>query len=102
MCGQVSSEALKVEIERLLPKWNKLLSFTAESWQTKYMNLRLGTCNTEKRSCGLICSWPKPIERLEYVILHDPIHLRERTHNSTFIAYMDMYKKLESGTKRIK
>lgn len=35
----------------------------------------------------------KPIECLEYVILHELIHLRERTHNSTFIAYMDMYMK---------
>lgn len=35
----------------------------------------------------------KPIECLDYVILHELIHLRERTHNSTFIAYMDLYMK---------
>ena len=35
----------------------------------------------------------KPVECLEYVILHELIHLKERTHNSIFIAYMDMYMK---------
>lgn len=31
------------------------------------------------------------MECLEYVILHELIHLRERTHNEEFIAYMDLY-----------
>ena len=36
----------------------------------------------------------KAIECLDYVILHELIHLvGRRTHNSTFIAYMDLYMK---------
>lgn len=35
----------------------------------------------------------KPVECLEYVILHELLHLRERTHNSVFISYMDLYMK---------
>jgi len=30
---------------------------------------------------------------LEYVILHELIHLIERTHNSVFVTYMDQYMK---------
>ena len=53
-----------------------------------------GTCNTEKKKLWFNLQLAqKPIECLEYVILHELIHLRERTHNSTFIAYMDMYMK---------
>lgn len=85
---------LKVEIERLLPKWEKITEFHCESWQTKYMVTRWGTCNTEKKKLWFNLQLAqKPIECLEYVILHELIHLRERTHNSTFIAYMDMYMK---------
>lgn len=83
---------LKVEIERLLPKWEKITELHCESWQTKYMVTRWGTCNTEKKKLWFNLQLAqKPIECLEYVILHELIHLRERTHNSTFIAYMDMY-----------
>ena len=85
---------LKVEIERLLPKWEQITALHCESWQTKYMVTRWGTCNTEKKKLWLNLQLAqKPIECLEYVILHELIHLRERTHNSTFIAYMDMYMK---------
>ena len=85
---------LKVEIERLLPKWEQITAPHCESWQTKYMVTRWGTCNTEKKKLWFNLQLAqKPIECLEYVILHELIHLRERTHNSTFIAYMDMYMK---------
>ena len=85
---------LKVEIERLLPKWEQITELHCESWQTKYMVTRWGTCNTEKKKLWFNLQLAqKPIECLEYVILHELIHLRERTHNSTFIAYMDMYMK---------
>ena len=85
---------LKVEIERLLPKWEQITELHCESWQTKYMVTRWGTCNTEKKKLWFNLQLAqKPIECLEYVILHELIHLRERTHNSTFIAYMNMYMK---------
>ena len=85
---------LKVEIERLLPKCEKITELHCESWQTRYLVTRWGTCNTEKKKLWFNLQLvQKPIECLEYVILHELIHLRERTHNSTFIAYMDMYMK---------
>lgn len=85
---------LKIEIERLLPKWESITGLHCESWQTKYMITRWGTCNTDKKKLWFNLQLAqKPIECLEYVILHELIHLRERTHNSTFIAYMDMYMK---------
>ena len=73
---------LKVEIERLLPKWEQITELHCESWQTKYMVTRWGTCNTEKKKLWFNLQLAqKPIECLEYVILHELIHLRERTHN---------------------
>ncbi|SOY29577.1 hypothetical protein AMURIS_02298 [Acetatifactor muris] len=83
---------LKGEIERLLPKWEQITGLYCESWQTKYMTTRWGTCNTDKKRLWFNLQLiQKPVECLEYVILHELIHLRERTHNEIFTAYMDLY-----------
>ena len=83
---------LKGEIEKILPKWEQITGLHCESWQIKYMITRWGTCNTEKKKLWFNLQLAqKPVECLEYVILHELIHLKERTHNSIFIAYMDMY-----------
>ena len=83
---------LKSEIERLLPKWEQITGLYCESWQTKYMVTRWGTCNTDKKRLWFNLQLiQKPVECLEYVILHELIHLRERTHNEVFTAYMDLY-----------
>lgn len=83
---------LKQEIERLLPKWEQITELHASDWQTKYMVTRWGTCNTEKKKLWFNLQLAqKPIECLEFVILHELIHLRSRKHDATFIAYMDLY-----------
>lgn len=83
---------LKSEIEHLLPKWERITGLYCESWQTKYMVTRWGTCNTDKKRLWFNLQLiQKPVECLEYVILHELIHLRERTHNEVFTAYMDLY-----------
>ena len=85
---------LKGEIEKILPKWEQITGLHCESWQIKYMITRWGTCNTEKKKLWFNLQLAQIlVECLEYVILHELIHLKERTHNSIFIAYMDMYMK---------
>lgn len=85
---------LKTEIERLLPKWEKITGIYCDSWKTKYMVTRWGTCNTDQgRLWFNVQLAQKPVVCLEYVILHELIHLKERTHNTKFIEYMDLYMK---------
>ena len=85
-------EMLKKEIDKLLPKWEDITGLYCDSWQTKYMITKWGTCNTDKRKIWFnVQLAQKPIECLEYVILHELIHLKERTHNAVFTEYMDMY-----------
>jgi predicted metal-dependent hydrolase len=56
------------------------------------MTTRWGTCNTAKRKIWLNLQLAKKTpECLEYVILHELIHLRERNHNKNFIAQMDKF-----------
>lgn len=83
---------LRQEIERLLPKWEEITNLHCEGWQTKYMVTRWGTCNTEKKKLWFNLQLAqKPIECLEFVILHELTHLRSRKHDATFMAYMDLY-----------
>jgi predicted metal-dependent hydrolase len=83
---------LKEKIEIYLPKWEQITGLYCDSWQTKYMTTRWGTCNTNTRKIWLNLQLAKkPIECLEYVILHELIHLKVRNHNKDFVSLMDQY-----------
>ncbi len=85
-------ELLKAEVVRLLPKWEKITGLKAASWQTKYMTTKWGTCNTETSKIWLNLQLAKKTpECLEYVILHELVHLVEKKHNERFVALMDSY-----------
>jgi len=81
---------LKKEIERLLPKWERIIGLYANSWQTKIMRTCWGTCNVETKKIWLNLQLvKKPIECLEYIIVHELAHLKEKKHNAKFIELMD-------------
>lgn len=83
---------LKAEIARMLPKWEKATGLKASGWQTKYMTTRWGTCNTRTGKIWLNLQLAKKTpECLEYVILHELIHLVEKRHNERFASLMDKY-----------
>lgn len=85
-------EHLKKEISQLLPKWENVTGLKCSSWQTKYMTTRWGTCNTQTKKIWLNLQLAKkPIECLEYVILHELAHTKVRNHGADFIAIMDKY-----------
>ena len=85
-------ELLKAEIARLLPKWEKATGLKATGWQTKYMTTRWGTCNIKTGKIWLNLQLAKKTpECLEYVILHELVHLVEKTHNERFVSLMDKY-----------
>lgn len=85
-------EILKTEIKRVLPKWENITGLHPNGWQTKKMTSRWGTCNVNTRKIWLNLQLAKkPPECLEYVILHELVHLIEKSHNDQFVAYMDKF-----------
>lgn len=85
-------EMLKAEIERVLPKWEEITGLHPDGWQTKNMTTRWGTCNVKTRKIWLNLQLAKkPIDCLEYVILHELAHLEVKHHNEQFIAIMDRH-----------
>jgi predicted metal-dependent hydrolase len=85
-------ELLKAEIARLLPKWEKTTGLKSAGWQTKYMITRWGTCNVKTGKIWLNLQLAKKtLECMEYVILHELVHLVEKKHNEKFVTLMDKY-----------
>jgi predicted metal-dependent hydrolase len=83
---------LKDEIMSLLPKWEKITGLNCNSWQIKYMATRWGTCNPKTKKIWLNLQLAqKTPECLEYIILHELIHLIEKKHNERFILLVDKY-----------
>jgi len=83
---------LKIEIMRLLPKWENITGLKTNNWQTKYMTTRWGTCNAKIGKIWLNLQLAKKsLECLEYIILHELIHLTEKKHNKRFLSLMDEY-----------
>lgn len=85
-------EHLKNEISKLMPKWETKTGLHCSSWQTKYMTTRWGTCNTETKKIWINLQLAKkPIECLEYIILHELVHTRVKNHSEDFVAMMDTH-----------
>ena len=83
---------LKAEVEKYLPKWEKITGLYCSSWQSKYMTTRWGTCNTNTRKIWLNLQLAKkPVECLEYVILHELAHLKVKNHGADFVAILDQH-----------
>ena len=83
---------LKEQIYRLLPKWVAVTGLEPSSWQIKYMTTRWGTCNASTGKIWINLQLAKkPLECLEYVILHELVHLKIRNHGKEFIELMDTY-----------
>lgn len=83
---------LKMEIESVLPVWEERTGLYCSGWQTKQMKTRWGTCNTQTKKIWLNLQLAqKSPECLEYVVLHELAHLKERGHGPAFKAILDQY-----------
>jgi len=83
---------LKPEIACRLPAWETATGLRPAAWQTKWMTTRWGTCNTKTKKLWFAVQLAqKPPECLDYVILHEILHLKERGHNQRFYGLLDFY-----------
>lgn len=83
---------LKAEVEKYLPKWERITGLKCSGWQSKYMTTKWGTCNTSTGKIWLNLQLAKkPIECLEYVILHELSHLKVKNHGPEFVAILDQH-----------
>lgn len=83
---------LKEQIPGLLETWQRVIGVEIRSWGVKRMKTRWGTCNIAAQRIWLNLELAKkPKQCLEYIIVHELVHLLERHHNARFKTYMDEF-----------
>jgi predicted metal-dependent hydrolase len=85
-------DQLKHAVASLVEKWEPLLGVTVERFFVQHMKTRWGSCNPATGTIRLNSELAKkPPECLEYIVVHEMVHLLEPTHNQRFVALMDRY-----------
>lgn len=83
---------LKKIIPKLIEKWEKVIGVKVEDWGVKHMRTKWGTCNIKSKRIWLNLELAKkPMKCIEYIVVHELIHLLERNHNERFIAYLNKF-----------
>ncbi|RZT23602.1 M48 family metallopeptidase [Fictibacillus sp. BK138] len=83
---------LKSEIPQIIEKWQDIMCVEVKDWGVKKMRTKWGSCNIENQRIWINLDLAKkPKHCLEYVIVHEMVHLLERNHNDQFVAYMDRF-----------
>jgi len=92
----IINEWYRAELKKLIPviidKWENQIGISVNDWQVKQMKTKWGTCNIEKKRIWINLELAKkPLHCLEYIVVHEIIHLLERHHNDRFLSLMEKY-----------
>jgi len=83
---------LKTALDDLLVEWQKRLHVKLNAYGIRKMKTKWGSCNTDAaRTLFNLELAKKPYECLEYIVVHELVHLLVRTHNDEFKALMDVH-----------
>lgn len=84
-------ERLREQIPALLRKWEQKLKVDVAEVRIRRMKTKWGSCNPEARRIWLNLELSKkPVSSLEYVLVHEMTHFRERRHGEGFRKTMDV------------
>ena len=83
---------LKKEIPKLIQKWEAQMHVSVCEFGVKQMKTRWGSCNIRDKRIWLNLELAKKSPAcLEYVVVHEMVHLLERLHNDRFYRFMDQF-----------
>jgi len=93
---QVLTEWYRQQLKGLLPdlidEWQPVVDVQVAAWGVKKMKTRWGSCNIRDRRVWLNLELAKkPPHCLEYVLVHEMVHLLQRCHDEHFKALMDQF-----------
>ncbi|HXE66831.1 MAG TPA: SprT family zinc-dependent metalloprotease [Rhodanobacteraceae bacterium] len=81
---------LRVAVPPLVEKWQKTLRVQTNRVFIQRMKTRWGGSNPETKNIRLNTDLAKkPVECLEYIVLHEITHLRVPRHDAAFVALLD-------------
>ena len=76
----------------LVEKWQPLMKVQVRRLYVQRMRTRWGGCNPATGTIRLNTDLAKkPLECLEYIVVHEMAHLLEPSHNARFTSLMDLF-----------
>ena len=85
-------EELKRVIPPLIEKWQAIMGVQVKKFFVQKMKTRWGSCNYTMKNVRFNSELAKkPPECLEYVVVHELVHLLEPSHNARFHSLMNQF-----------
>ncbi|MDQ8207329.1 SprT family zinc-dependent metalloprotease [Coraliomargarita sp. SDUM461003] len=85
-------EQLKAELPKLIKKWESRLEVEVKKFYVRRMKTKWGSCTHHRGTIRLNTELTKkPKSCLEYLVVHEMVHLLEPTHNERFVGLMDRH-----------
>lgn len=85
-------QQMREQLPPLIAKWEPIMGVKVDSWGIRAMKTRWGSCNTRAKRISLnLTLIKKNLCCLEYVLVHEMVHLLEASHNKRFYALMDRF-----------
>jgi len=79
-------------VPALIEKWEARLGVTVSGYFLQRMKTKWGGCNHRAGNIRLNTELAKkPKDLLEYVVVHEMVHLIEPTHSERFVALLEQY-----------
>lgn len=83
---------LREILKPMIKEWQKKLGVELNFWGIRQMKTKWGSCNEKTKRIWLNLELiKKPEYCIEYVVVHELVHLLERTHNDRFVQLMDKH-----------
>lgn len=85
-------QQLREKLHELFPMWERKIGVSVEEFKIQKMKTRWGSCSPSSKSIRINLELiKKPPECLEYIVVHELVHLLEPSHNKRFVSLMDSF-----------
>lgn len=93
---EVLDEWYRSELKRIIPpmieNWEEKIGVKSNEYGIKKMRTKWGTCNHDEKRIWLNLELAKkPLECIEYIVVHELLHIIEPSHNQQFISLLDNF-----------
>lgn len=78
-------ENLENKLNKFIPIWEDKIGVKSNSYSIRKMKNKWGSCNTDKKEINFNLDLAKKKDsEIQYVVIHELLHLIERNHNENF------------------
>lgn len=94
--AEILREWYRAEFKAILPamisKWENILDVKVNKWEVKQMKTLWGSCNHRTRNIIFNLELiKKPISCIEYIVVHELLHIKVRLHNEEYTRLLDRH-----------